>query len=863
MSDLLNATLGAVGAVGTAADKITGGRALRGALAGKPRELASIVPFSDSMGLTKPEDATSGRDLTDHYNLTTKGDDSFGSHSAGFAADMLASPLSLVSGYGAFKAAPTLAKGAVAAGKALTGLDAIEHAGGALKRFAGFGGKAADVAQGAHAAAPVAMTSYADHTPSLYKTPQHILDAHTGAMPGDDAMSAVRGNNSLLDAYRNTGNLQAVNNPSTLVGRPISAGNDLKFARSAPKPSGPVDSLIQHRPWAGQSGIPEATRNAAEYAGPGYPGGADKMIDLFTGKNTGSDYFDRLKDKVLSHPQLPKIAAELPEDTKFLGHGAEAMTAISGDGHVIRIAPPSPFGSSGRADIPQIVQPYRSIQIPGNKGRGDSSPWVIEHMPKVNPVFPGKSQIDQIKDLVARLGSRGDQNGVAHGMDALKHAGHLGSDAGTVGYDLSQTISKTHPNLDAWDFGGHNISLTNEGNAIGHDGGMAKPWGSANKIVRYSPTEPSPAALEKALKLGGQDAVREAMAGGLARGTVGQGLGASGGVLGLDTVAQRQAVVKGFLDKYGHMANDAPSSLPGSQFQSAPTGAAAMARMPVAPQSPPLSFNDPALWTGNKIPDLNVASGSTPQGGFAIHAGGKEKLSPGLISRLLGGGTTMSPTAQAAASGVELPWQRAVRLGTEAGFRTDKLNPGLVKKIAKVQGWDQSQIMDTPAWYSADLNRIELNPLVPDWHNNQGMANWMHDSGPEVNNWFSSGHPDHLINHEIGHGMHAESVGADRFKNDAEFSTPFTPGGDEHNFFKNTLSTYGATSPEEAIAEITAGLKGGRELNPSLIPALKEWGGPKMFQNLGDHGLLKGLGLSLLGTLGVGGAMAQPQEAGS
>src|SRR4051794_21758278 len=117
MSDLLDATLGAVGAVGEGIDKFTGGRALRGALAGKPRELASVIPFSDSMGLTSAADKTSGRDLTDAYHLTDKKDQGWGAWGAGLAADTVLSPMNLLGGAAAFKAAPTLAKGLTSGAK--------------------------------------------------------------------------------------------------------------------------------------------------------------------------------------------------------------------------------------------------------------------------------------------------------------------------------------------------------------------------------------------------------------------------------------------------------------------------------------------------------------------------------------------------------------------------------------------------------------------------------------------------------------------------------------------------------------------------------------------------------------------------
>jgi len=110
-------------------DKGTGGRALRGLAAGRPREAASIIPFSDSMGLTDPKQTASGRDVTNTWGLTDPNSHSLGSAAAGFGADLLLNPLNLAGGIGAFSKAPTVGKGLAAAAKSMSGLDAIEGLG--------------------------------------------------------------------------------------------------------------------------------------------------------------------------------------------------------------------------------------------------------------------------------------------------------------------------------------------------------------------------------------------------------------------------------------------------------------------------------------------------------------------------------------------------------------------------------------------------------------------------------------------------------------------------------------------------------------------------------------------------------------
>lgn len=105
--------------VGDSLDKATGSRALRGLLGGKPRELLSVVPFSDRFGLTDPAEIRTGRDLTDRYGLTSATDRGFGSGMAGFAADVALDPSNLVGGLGLRKLAKlNLADDAVGAGRA-------------------------------------------------------------------------------------------------------------------------------------------------------------------------------------------------------------------------------------------------------------------------------------------------------------------------------------------------------------------------------------------------------------------------------------------------------------------------------------------------------------------------------------------------------------------------------------------------------------------------------------------------------------------------------------------------------------------------------------------------------------------------
>ncbi len=123
---LLGRIMGGVQYVAETLDKP--GSAVRGVLAGRPGQLANLVPFSGAAGLTDASERTSGRDLLEQYGLAapnqpglfnSPGD--FAGDVGGFLLEVLLDPLWAVAGpLGAgSKAAKAGAKGAKAAEKAL------------------------------------------------------------------------------------------------------------------------------------------------------------------------------------------------------------------------------------------------------------------------------------------------------------------------------------------------------------------------------------------------------------------------------------------------------------------------------------------------------------------------------------------------------------------------------------------------------------------------------------------------------------------------------------------------------------------------------------------------------------------------
>src|SRR5262245_2998892 len=63
LSRLGSGALGGLSYIGRSLGKAFGGRAIRGLLGGNPRELASIIPFSDLLGITDPEQEVFGSQL--------------------------------------------------------------------------------------------------------------------------------------------------------------------------------------------------------------------------------------------------------------------------------------------------------------------------------------------------------------------------------------------------------------------------------------------------------------------------------------------------------------------------------------------------------------------------------------------------------------------------------------------------------------------------------------------------------------------------------------------------------------------------------------------------------------------------------
>ena len=74
------------------------GRAVRGVLAGRPDELANLIPFSDTLGITDPTQQVRGRDLLNQMGVTQADDDGWGSFLGGLGVDVATDPLTYFGG---------------------------------------------------------------------------------------------------------------------------------------------------------------------------------------------------------------------------------------------------------------------------------------------------------------------------------------------------------------------------------------------------------------------------------------------------------------------------------------------------------------------------------------------------------------------------------------------------------------------------------------------------------------------------------------------------------------------------------------------------------------------------------------------
>ncbi len=155
--------LGSAAYLGSSVGKL--GRAVRGGLGGNLRETLNFIPFSDFLGITRPEQEISGRDLLQKWGVLNENTPGFDMGDvAGFGLDIATDPLTYLGGFFG-KALTAAGKEAQLAGKLTPGVAARIRAGEAGLMEAGipfgkklFGIEPKVIGAGSERAAKIAET---------------------------------------------------------------------------------------------------------------------------------------------------------------------------------------------------------------------------------------------------------------------------------------------------------------------------------------------------------------------------------------------------------------------------------------------------------------------------------------------------------------------------------------------------------------------------------------------------------------------------------------------------------------------------------------------------------------------------------
>jgi hypothetical protein len=181
-----------LGALGDAFDKFTGSRALRGVLAGRGREAMSMLPFSDTLGLTDASQKASGLDVLKSFGFENA------SPIAGMAAEMALDPLGAVgAAAGAVKGVRALRDGSRLT-RRLGDMADAEPLAARLGEIAGGVGSPMPELSRAHVGLPEKVNPLADRMAEFMadesgqlKLSGHAYGPKTGRLAGDLAESQL------------------------------------------------------------------------------------------------------------------------------------------------------------------------------------------------------------------------------------------------------------------------------------------------------------------------------------------------------------------------------------------------------------------------------------------------------------------------------------------------------------------------------------------------------------------------------------------------------------------------------------------------------------------------------------------------
>jgi hypothetical protein len=134
LGNIAGAGLGGLAYVGSVLEKALGKRAIMGGLTGNARELLSVIPFSDTLGITDPEERVGGRELLRHFGAAGD-EDNWGNFAAGLGLDVAMDPAT----YLTFGAGALTKGGQIARRAGVLPKTAAERVGGSLNQILSHG----------------------------------------------------------------------------------------------------------------------------------------------------------------------------------------------------------------------------------------------------------------------------------------------------------------------------------------------------------------------------------------------------------------------------------------------------------------------------------------------------------------------------------------------------------------------------------------------------------------------------------------------------------------------------------------------------------------------------------------------------
>jgi len=129
------------------------------------------------------------------------------------------------------------------------------------------------------------------------------------------------------------------------------------------------------------------------------------------------------------------------------------------------------------------------------------------------------------------------------------------------------------------------------------------------------------------------------------------------------------------------------------------------------------------------------------------------------------------------------------------------------------------EVPGTIAAFWPDQNTIIFNEKHDYYDNPQSKVDSLYSRG-----WFSSAAEDHVIVHEVAHGLHFKNVGEYRWRELRKNDVP----SHLKPVISKQVSIYASSSQLEVVAEMYAGMKAGRQFSSELMNYYNSIGGPKV-----------------------------------